>query len=99
MPAPPWRSRNRKPATARPLEILALVPLKIFVCSAIGDAILVALSCPRRPRAWLVKPTAEGIPPATGQRRQGGEPAPEIQIDPAAFVFRKAGRLTICFYL
>jgi hypothetical protein len=28
-----------------------------------------------------------------------GEPAPEIQIDPAAFVFHKAERLTICFFL
>jgi hypothetical protein len=58
MPAPPLRSRNRKPATARPLEILALFPLKFFVCSAIGDAILVALSCPRRPRASLAGPTS-----------------------------------------
>jgi hypothetical protein len=31
-------------------------------------------------------------------RRQGGEPAPEIQIDPAAFVFHKTERLTICFF-
>ena len=29
----------------------------------------------------------------------GGEPAPEIQIDPAAFVFHKTERLTICFFL
>jgi hypothetical protein len=28
-----------------------------------------------------------------------GEPAPEIQIDPAAFVFRMTERLTICFFL
>jgi hypothetical protein len=31
--------------------------------------------------------------------KQGGEPAPEIQIDPAAFVFHKTERLTICFFL
>jgi hypothetical protein len=33
------------------------------------------------------------------QRRQGGEPAPEIQIDPAAFVSHKAQGLTICFFI
>jgi hypothetical protein len=39
------------------------------------------------------------VPLPLGGRRQGGEPAPEIQIDPAAFVFHTTERLTICFFL
>jgi hypothetical protein len=32
-------------------------------------------------------------------KSQYGEQKPAIQIDPAAFVFRKTERLTICFFL
>jgi hypothetical protein len=47
------------------------------------------------------------VVPPLGQRRQGGEPAPEIRIDPVASAPRKArglcalqdALLTICFFL
>ena len=79
MPAPPWRSRNRKLATlSRLADQRGAQPMQI---SPEG-------------LEWM-SPRSR----STLHRRQGGEPAPEIQVDPAAFVFHKTERLTICFFL
>jgi hypothetical protein len=39
------------------------------------------------------------LPPGVVAAETGGEPTPEIQIDPVAFVSHKTHGLTTCFFL